>query len=98
MPLEMKAVCEKCGRSLVVQDEVYICSYECTFCASCAVARTAAANSSAVRVGQIKSIRTAFLAARNSKPSVSGRIGCLSQLGHVGKERRRLSSKQAHCR
>jgi len=36
MPLEMKAVCERCGRSLVAQDEVYICSYECTFCASCA--------------------------------------------------------------
>jgi uncharacterized protein len=36
MSLEMKAMCEKCGRSLVAQGEAYICSYECTFCPSCA--------------------------------------------------------------
>jgi hypothetical protein len=27
MSLEMKAMCEKCGRPLVVQDEAYICTY-----------------------------------------------------------------------
>jgi uncharacterized protein len=36
MALEMKAVCEKCGQLPVAQDEAYICSYECTFCVSCA--------------------------------------------------------------
>jgi hypothetical protein len=36
MALEMKAVCEKCGRSLVARGEAYICSYECIFCPSCA--------------------------------------------------------------
>jgi len=36
MALEMKAVCEKCGRPLVAQGKAYICSYECTFCPSCA--------------------------------------------------------------
>jgi hypothetical protein len=35
MALEMKAVCEKCGRPLVAEGEAYICSYECTFCPSC---------------------------------------------------------------
>jgi uncharacterized protein len=33
MPLEMQAVCQKCGRSLVGQDQAYICSYECASCA-----------------------------------------------------------------
>jgi len=36
MALEMKAVCEKCGRPLGAQDEAHICSYECTFCRNCA--------------------------------------------------------------
>jgi hypothetical protein len=36
MALEMKAVCEKCGRPLVARGEVYICSCECTFCPSSA--------------------------------------------------------------
>ena len=36
MALEMKAVCEKCRRPLVAQGKAYICSYECTFCPSCA--------------------------------------------------------------
>ena len=36
MALEMKAVCEKCGRLVVAQGEAYVCNYECTFCPSCA--------------------------------------------------------------
>jgi uncharacterized protein len=36
MALEMKGMCEKCGRPLVAQDEAYICSYECTFCVTSA--------------------------------------------------------------
>jgi hypothetical protein len=34
--LEMKENCEKCARALESNDEAYICSYECTFCAECA--------------------------------------------------------------
>lgn len=33
--LEMKTGCEKCGTELGFEDEACICSYECTFCASC---------------------------------------------------------------
>jgi len=36
MALEMKKECEKCGRALTADSEAYICSYECTFCVSCA--------------------------------------------------------------
>ena len=32
MALEIKMTCEKCGRPLAADGEVYICSYECTFC------------------------------------------------------------------
>jgi hypothetical protein len=35
MALQMKAACEKCHASLAADDEAYICSYECTFCATC---------------------------------------------------------------
>ncbi len=35
MGLEMRAACEKCGGALGMDDEAYICSYECTFCAGC---------------------------------------------------------------
>jgi hypothetical protein len=35
MALEMKGVCEKCGRKIAPGDQAYICIYECTFCASC---------------------------------------------------------------
>ena len=35
MSLEMKAACEQCDASLGEAEEAYICSYECTFCASC---------------------------------------------------------------
>lgn len=38
MALEMKPVCEKCGSTIAAQGEAYICSYECTFCGSCAAA------------------------------------------------------------
>jgi hypothetical protein len=38
MALEMKKQCEKCGRKLAAEDEAYICSYECTFCETCAEA------------------------------------------------------------
>jgi hypothetical protein len=36
MALELKRVCEKCGVALTPSGVAYICSYECTFCASCA--------------------------------------------------------------
>jgi two-component system LytT family sensor kinase len=36
MPLEMKTRCGKCGVETRANDEVYICSYECTFCSACA--------------------------------------------------------------
>jgi uncharacterized protein len=36
MALEMRTVCEKCGRTLGWDDDARICSYECTFCVACA--------------------------------------------------------------
>jgi hypothetical protein len=36
MALELKRICEKCGGTLIAGGVAYICSYECTFCASCA--------------------------------------------------------------
>jgi len=38
MALEMREVCERCGRTLLPTDPAYICSYECTFCPRCAEA------------------------------------------------------------
>lgn len=36
MALEMRDKCEKCGKALVMDgDDARICSYECTFCATC---------------------------------------------------------------
>ncbi|MGI8770155.1 MAG: DUF1272 domain-containing protein [Acidobacteriaceae bacterium] len=34
----MREGCERCGARLAAADEAYICSYECTFCATCAAA------------------------------------------------------------
>jgi len=34
--LEMKAQCERCSRTLTTDGPAMICSYECTFCDSCA--------------------------------------------------------------
>ncbi|MGH9556105.1 MAG: DUF1272 domain-containing protein [Terriglobales bacterium] len=34
----MRTSCEKCGASLAPEGEALICSYECTFCATCAKA------------------------------------------------------------
>ena len=36
MALELKQACEKCGAPLTSSALAYICSYECTYCASCA--------------------------------------------------------------
>ncbi len=36
MALELKRICEKCGRTLAMSGVAYICSYESTYCASCA--------------------------------------------------------------
>jgi steroid delta-isomerase-like uncharacterized protein len=36
MALEMRETCEKCGSRLGLSDETFVCSYECTFCPSCA--------------------------------------------------------------
>ena len=38
MALEMRDRCERCHAPLPHEGEAYICSYECTFCASCATA------------------------------------------------------------
>ncbi len=34
--LELRPNCECCDRDLAVDDEVYICTFECTWCADCA--------------------------------------------------------------
>jgi hypothetical protein len=37
MALEMRAACERCGTPLAADSaEARICSFECTFCVSCA--------------------------------------------------------------
>ncbi len=38
MALELKPACERCGAALAAEGEAEICSYECTFCVSCAEA------------------------------------------------------------
>ncbi len=35
MALQMKPTCETCHHALPHEAEAYICSYECTFCATC---------------------------------------------------------------
>ena len=35
MALEMRAKCERCERELQTRDEAYICTFECTYCATC---------------------------------------------------------------
>jgi steroid delta-isomerase-like uncharacterized protein len=35
MALEMRETCERCGRGLGLEDEAYVCSFECTFCPPC---------------------------------------------------------------
>jgi hypothetical protein len=36
MSLEMRDACERCGTALAHDGEALICSFECTFCTSCA--------------------------------------------------------------
>jgi uncharacterized protein len=38
MALEMRAACERCGAALAPDAEAAICSFECTFCPTCAEA------------------------------------------------------------
>ncbi len=35
--LEMREVCEKCGKALPPDGEARICSFECTFCPDCSM-------------------------------------------------------------
>jgi len=36
MALEMRAQCEKCSAALDARGTAFICTFECTFCESCA--------------------------------------------------------------
>jgi uncharacterized protein len=36
MALELRTSCERCGAALEHGSAAFICSYECTFCPSCA--------------------------------------------------------------
>ena len=36
MALEMRTECERCGTQLALDGDAAICSFECTFCTSCA--------------------------------------------------------------
>jgi uncharacterized protein len=36
MALELRSSCERCGTGLMPAAEAYICTFECTFCPSCA--------------------------------------------------------------
>jgi hypothetical protein len=45
MALEMRSECERCGAGLAAESaDARICSFECTFCASCAEALGACPN------------------------------------------------------
>jgi uncharacterized protein len=35
MALEMRESCERCGAAIAADCDARICSFECTFCASC---------------------------------------------------------------
>lgn len=35
MALEMRTICEHCGADLTPDGAAFICTYECTFCATC---------------------------------------------------------------
>ncbi|ADU29330.1 DUF1272 domain-containing protein [Evansella cellulosilytica] len=35
MALEMRKFCEACERSISIEADAYICTYECTFCEPC---------------------------------------------------------------
>ena len=37
MALEMRTECERCGAELAAGGDAVICSFECTFCVTCAV-------------------------------------------------------------
>ena len=36
MALELRTECERCGEGLEPDGKAFICSFECTFCATCA--------------------------------------------------------------
>jgi hypothetical protein len=36
MALEMRTACERCGTALSPEGDARICTFECTFCVSCA--------------------------------------------------------------
>jgi uncharacterized protein len=36
MALEMRTECERCGAALTPDGDARICTYECTFCVTCA--------------------------------------------------------------
>ena len=36
MALEMRKACERCGGALAAEGDARICSFECTFCVTCA--------------------------------------------------------------
>lgn len=36
MALDMKCVCDKCGKKLAWESDAFICSFECTYCTDCA--------------------------------------------------------------
>jgi hypothetical protein len=36
MALEMRGSCERCSTTLARDAEAYICTFECTFCPTCA--------------------------------------------------------------
>ena len=41
LALSMKEACERCGAGLGPDGAAFICSYECTFCATCSEAMAA---------------------------------------------------------
>jgi hypothetical protein len=56
MALEMRDSCERCGAPLAPDGDARICSYECTFCPSCAEALGACPNCGGELVGRPKRV------------------------------------------
>jgi len=100
MALEMKPECEKCGRPLAGQDEAFLCSYECTVCASCVKQMsTVCPNWGGELVRPLhredeQTVGGRF--ARRTLAPVPCRICCLCQLLQDGKGHLRLSF-EAYC-
>src|SRR6266566_6477696 len=90
MALELKATCEKCRRTLITRGVAYICSYECTYCATCAsfVCRTAKERLYGDRVAKSRLIRLPLILDPIRKKTL------VADLAHVDQQAARAVGKE----